>query len=256
LALLAGDWPFVDDATSWFSLQWEWMREAVRSGVLPLWNPYIFCGMPMLGNGQTALFYPPAAFLLLPLPMPVSLALLMLLHTMLAGAGALKLARCVGLSRTAAWLVAACLMLNGTVSGHLFSGHMTWHMARAYTPWILWALLGVMRAHQTQGEHEREPTRQSRARWVGVAAALLALQLLAGSPPVVLLCAALVGTAGAGVAALVAAEGGALTAWRLAGVRLDGSGSWVVCRSGGHCWRWDRCCHCVTGRAIPLMAAA
>src|SRR5262245_30964962 len=28
-------------------------------GELPLWNPYAFSGMPLLGDGQTAMFYPP-----------------------------------------------------------------------------------------------------------------------------------------------------------------------------------------------------
>src|SRR5438309_11950713 len=33
--------------------------QMVRSGILPLWNPYAFSGMPLLGDGQTAMFYPP-----------------------------------------------------------------------------------------------------------------------------------------------------------------------------------------------------
>ncbi|OQY80104.1 MAG: hypothetical protein B6D41_21630, partial [Chloroflexi bacterium UTCFX4] len=31
-------------------------------GVLPLWNPYIFGGMPFVGDIQSALFYPPNLF--------------------------------------------------------------------------------------------------------------------------------------------------------------------------------------------------
>jgi hypothetical protein len=31
----------------------------VAHGELPLWNPYAFSGIPLLGDGQTAMFYPP-----------------------------------------------------------------------------------------------------------------------------------------------------------------------------------------------------
>src|SRR5262245_59496159 len=38
-----------------------WMHfavEEVRSGRLPLWNPYASCGTPLLGNAQAAFFSP------------------------------------------------------------------------------------------------------------------------------------------------------------------------------------------------------
>jgi len=34
---------------------------SVRSGNLPLWNPYLLSGTPFLGNSQSAMFYPPNA---------------------------------------------------------------------------------------------------------------------------------------------------------------------------------------------------
>ncbi|MBI5701644.1 YfhO family protein [Candidatus Saganbacteria bacterium] len=34
------------------------MVDQVRSGHLPLWNPYVFCGMPLLATLQTCFFYP------------------------------------------------------------------------------------------------------------------------------------------------------------------------------------------------------
>ncbi|MCK5221610.1 MAG: hypothetical protein KAR14_08520, partial [Candidatus Aminicenantes bacterium] len=29
------------------------------TGIIPLWNPYIFAGQPLVANSQSALFYPP-----------------------------------------------------------------------------------------------------------------------------------------------------------------------------------------------------
>ena len=38
---------------------YPWIEEFRRSGeLLPLWNPYSFCGSPLLANGQTGLLYP------------------------------------------------------------------------------------------------------------------------------------------------------------------------------------------------------
>jgi len=36
----------------------EIIAEAVRSGVMPFWNPYIYCGSPLMANMQSAVFYP------------------------------------------------------------------------------------------------------------------------------------------------------------------------------------------------------
>lgn len=35
------------------------IARALREHELPLWNPYIYCGMPFAANVQAALFYPP-----------------------------------------------------------------------------------------------------------------------------------------------------------------------------------------------------
>ncbi|MCX8093452.1 MAG: hypothetical protein N3E50_04725 [Candidatus Goldbacteria bacterium] len=36
----------------------EIIVENLRKGILPLWNPYIYCGQPLLANFQSAVFYP------------------------------------------------------------------------------------------------------------------------------------------------------------------------------------------------------
>ncbi|MDR3707448.1 MAG: hypothetical protein P4L33_04045 [Capsulimonadaceae bacterium] len=37
----------------------KFAAETLRSGFLPLWNPYEFCGTPFLANSQSAVLYPP-----------------------------------------------------------------------------------------------------------------------------------------------------------------------------------------------------
>jgi len=52
----------------WNALVWDSMaqyypwrafaHEAVRHGIIPLWNPHQFCGTPFVANSQSAVFYP------------------------------------------------------------------------------------------------------------------------------------------------------------------------------------------------------
>ena len=42
---------------------WQWKRfmiDSVRAGELPLWNPYLFAGVPFLAAGQHSALYPPS----------------------------------------------------------------------------------------------------------------------------------------------------------------------------------------------------
>ena len=78
-ALLPGDylahmapWNTVTSAPSpppqWNPLLWDAIAQfypwrvfyarSMREGVIPLWNPYQFCGTPFLANGQSAVLYP------------------------------------------------------------------------------------------------------------------------------------------------------------------------------------------------------
>src|SRR6266540_5061435 len=43
---------------------WQvFLNQALRSGELPLWNPYSFGGQPFLANGQNGALYPPRTLL-------------------------------------------------------------------------------------------------------------------------------------------------------------------------------------------------
>lgn len=58
----------VEPAGAWNPLQWDgfaqfavWRKlvfETWRTGTVPLWNPFQFCGTPLLANSQSAPFFP------------------------------------------------------------------------------------------------------------------------------------------------------------------------------------------------------
>lgn len=175
-AATRGGLPFGGDAIAAFGPWHVFTREAIWRGILPLWNPHVFCGMPFMANGQSAVLYPPNLIYGL---LPLRFALLgdAWAHNFLLALGTYCLARTLGQSRSAALLAAGVLALSGAVSARLYAGHMTWHAARAWTPWLLWALLCFLRS--------------GRPRYALLWALFGALQLGAGHPPVALLSLAL-----------------------------------------------------------------
>ncbi len=90
--------------------------EALRQGRLPLWNPHLFMGAPLLANSQVGVFYPPN-WLFLWLAAPKQVAWSIGLHLALAGILALAYSR---LSLQLGWagaMVAAILFAFGGYLG-------------------------------------------------------------------------------------------------------------------------------------------
>jgi hypothetical protein len=66
--------------------------EILRSGEIPLWNPNIMSGMPLLADGYSALLYP-LSLLFVVLPVGAAFGWYAFVHLLLAGLGAYWLAR-------------------------------------------------------------------------------------------------------------------------------------------------------------------
>ena len=58
-AILKGDVLCPDDGIIFNTPLRVATAQIVRSGNLPLWNPYIFSGMPLLASAQGGLLFPP-----------------------------------------------------------------------------------------------------------------------------------------------------------------------------------------------------
>src|SRR5579871_3906516 len=46
------------DILLYFEPMQRFAHDVLQSGRLPLWNPYLLCGQPYLGNPQMGVFYP------------------------------------------------------------------------------------------------------------------------------------------------------------------------------------------------------
>jgi hypothetical protein len=169
--LVRGEAPFWGTALLQFV---PWRTLALRdifAGHLPLWNPWLGTGAPLLANYQSALLYPPNWLMALVGPAWGG-GLLMMLHLIWAGVGMIVLARRLGLGRLSQMLAAASFSLSGAL---VVRGSFQTMVAVA--SWLPWLVVAADALGQAARE---ETTRRARGRAVLACAAILAMQWLAG----------------------------------------------------------------------------
>ena len=128
------------DMRGYYFPYYELVRESIRSGSLPFWEPTLFNGYPFMAQPQQNAFYPP----LWPgyiLPMNVGISLYMLIHIWLAGMGMFLLVRFLNGRWLPAVLAAIAFAFSGLLAGRLWAGHSTVYALVAWTPWIVLGLL-------------------------------------------------------------------------------------------------------------------
>ena len=155
------------DLSSQFLPWLEFGFGQLRHGHLPLWNPYIYGGIPYVGGFQSALFYPPNWVHLL-FPLTFAINLLITLHTFLAGLFMYWWACRRGLHPVAAVVSGVLLMFCGAGFLHIYAGHLPHLYAM---PWVPLLFLVV-----------DEICDRFQMRWCLVGMGALAMQILAGHP--------------------------------------------------------------------------
>lgn len=150
---------------------WSWAWETLQSGHLPLWNPLVGMGAPLLANYQSALFYPPnwLYFLLAAVggvpALAWGLAVSVSAHLIWAGVGMSRLVQRLGLGVTAQTVAGLAFGLSGYLVAR--AGFLSITTTAAWVPWVMAAVLDL----SLHGPGFR------RLAWLG---ALWGLQLLAG----------------------------------------------------------------------------
>ena len=110
--------------------------ETIRAGYLPLWNPHVGMGAPLIANYQSALFYPPN-WLSLIMPLDLSLNWLLVLHLIGAGVGMVTLARHLGFQPLGQAVAGLAFGLSQHLVGH--SVFYSMNAALPWMPWVIWA---------------------------------------------------------------------------------------------------------------------
>lgn len=153
---------------------YEWKRfilDALSKGELPLWNPYLFGGVPFLAAGQHSALYP-LSVLYYVLPLASAYGWFTVVNLGLAGVFMFILVRGYGLRRGQALMAGAAYQLGGFLITSVVFQMMI--AAAAWLPLIL-ALCDkiIFRAPGLHGK-------RSHAQWVILGACAIAFQIYAG----------------------------------------------------------------------------
>ncbi len=124
----------------------EIAKQILLSGRLPLWNPWVGMGAPLLANAQSALLYPPN-WLLLVLPVDYGQGILLVAHLLWAGIGMVKLSRKLGIGFLGRTIAGLAFMLSGYLAARAW--FLTINASVAWLPWIL--LAGEAALRQRKG---------------------------------------------------------------------------------------------------------
>lgn len=154
--------------------------QMIAAGQIPLWNPFIFAGTPLLASIYPGALYPPNwVFALLEPRLAMNVLVITTYHLGLIGT--YLYARRIGITRVGALVAGVTFTFGAFMVSHL--GHTSRIAAAVWLPWILLAL--------------EELYHQFRWRWVTLGAVFIALQLFAGEPQMNLYTVMVAGSYGA-----------------------------------------------------------
>src|SRR5687768_12845583 len=162
-AVLSGSVLSPDDGTIFNTPLRVAAADIVLGGSLPLWNPYIFSGMPLLASAQGGLLFPPNWFYLA-FPAQAATNLMVVSSYVVAALGAYLYARRAGASVAGSVVTSLAWQWGGFLVGQI--GHINVVQTGAVLPWVLWAVDGYGMT--------------GRRKWAVALAALVALQTFAG----------------------------------------------------------------------------
>ncbi|MEW6280947.1 MAG: hypothetical protein AB1758_20195, partial [Candidatus Eremiobacterota bacterium] len=115
----------------------------LRQGILPLWNPFCFGGIPFHAGAHPVTYPPMWAGLLVSTQTEIWLSIVF--HALVGMVGCACLLRFLGHARLVCLLVGLSFGVGGFYTGHLFAGHLDLTAAYAYLPWIALSWLAAAR---------------------------------------------------------------------------------------------------------------
>jgi hypothetical protein len=194
------------------------LEHALQQGVLPFWNPFTYCGVPIHADITAQVFYPPT-WLAIGMDLATGAGRLFYwlhvstaLHMAIAGLGAYFLLRKLACSPLAAFFGATVFQLGPFFASQ--AEHFGSICAAAWFPWILLSLV-----HLGEG---------FRKRWLGVLALCTGMGILSGFPQTVIselglaavFCLVLIGSKGAPARLILQFLSGCALGFGIAAIQL------------------------------------
>lgn len=152
--------------------QWkQFIVQSLQQGELPLWNPYLFAGVPFFAAGQHSALYPPS-ILYYVLPLAKAYGWYTVLNLWLAGAFMFAFMRTLGTGRIAALFAGIAYQLSGFLI--VSAVHPMVIGAAAWLPLILAMCERIIQ--QAPGLNKRPASLP----WAFIGAFAIGMQILAG----------------------------------------------------------------------------
>lgn len=145
---------------------------SLRQGELPLWNPYIYGGLPFYASFSAPVFYPLRGLPLLLFGGEAAIRFLFPVHLVLAGCFTWLFMGSLGVSRPGRYAGASAYALGAWANTLFYAGHGSKVICWAYLPLLLYAL---KRYNDTR-----------RVKWIGAGALAVGMQGLSSHPQMVL----------------------------------------------------------------------
>ncbi len=150
----------------------RFVRESLQARQIPLWNPYLFSGMPFLADAQHSALYPFSVLFWI-LPLEMAYGWFTALQIALAGISLYALARALRLSRPAALIGGVAYMLSGFFMVSVVFTMMI--AAAAWLPALLACIEIVIRKQEEKGDIPYSPVP-----YIALGSLILGIQVLAG----------------------------------------------------------------------------
>ncbi|MFI5206746.1 MAG: hypothetical protein ACHQX4_01900 [Gemmatimonadales bacterium] len=131
-------------------IRWFGASEFHRTGSIPMWDPYMFGGLPFVGAMHGDIFYP-TAWLRLLLPIDTAMNLGFGLHLVLAGFFAYLFLRTINVSWTGSVVGGIAYQLSGSVASLVQPGHDGKLFVSALMPVLLMGLVIGIRKRRLEG---------------------------------------------------------------------------------------------------------
>jgi hypothetical protein len=143
--------------------------EIATHHTIPLWNPYIFSGMPFWAHFESTIFYPLGILFWVMAP-EKAYGYTMFLHLVLSGMAMYLLARSFHFTLFGAFVASTVYLLNGFVMATLYDGQMFRIQSYLWIPVILFFLNRALRLKRSPFLH------------ISLAGLFWGIQILAGAP--------------------------------------------------------------------------
>lgn len=155
------------------------LRETLAQGELPLWNPYIFTGVPFLAAGQHSALYP-LSLVFYVLPLPLAYGVFTWLQFALTAWAMYLFGRTLRLGRAASLFAGLAYAFSGfMVVSVVFTMIIA---AVAWLPLLLACIETIVRKQEEKGDVPYSPIP-----YVAAGAIALGVQVLAGHPEIVVI---------------------------------------------------------------------